>query len=284
MKKMNKLIAALCLALIACLAAPVLMPAGLSAPFTGHAAAAINKTRATMYNGKTLKLKVTGTSKTVKWSSSNTAVAKVDQTGLVTAKQVGKARITAKAGSKALTCDVTVKSPLTASPSKLTMDAGATKYVTLTYKLNGNLHLNKYDSSVLSCSLGNISKGKCTLTVKALRAGTETLTVTNSKTKDVAKIKVTVRKAGPSDPIVDVTAVTVAVGKTATVNVKWSDPGVPHMWYDDASVVSAEWGEWNGSGWPLYIKGVGKGAAKVWFTRGDDPSADILAEIKVTVK
>ena len=284
MKKTNKLIVAVCLALIACLAAPALMPAGLDAPFTGHAAAALNKTQATMYNGKTLKLKVTGTSKAVKWSSSNTAVAKVDQTGLVTAKKVGKTRITAKVGSKKLTCDVTVKSPLTASPSKLTMDVGQTKYVTLTYKLNGKLHLNKYDSSVLNCSLGKISRGKCILTIKALRAGTETLTVTNPRTKDVAKIKVTVRETKPTDSIVDRDKVTVAVGKTATVKVKWPYSGVPHVWCEDYTTVSCTWGEWNGSGWPLYIKGLSKGTAEVWFTRGDEPDEDILAEIKVTVK
>ena len=284
MNSTKKLIAALCLALIACLAAPVLMPAVLSAPFTGYAAEAINKTRATMYNGKTLKLKVTGTSKTVKWSSSNSAVAKVDQTGLVTAKQVGKVRITAKAGSKKLTCDVTVKSPLTASPSKLTLDAGATKYVTLTYKLKGSLHLDNYDSSVLDCSLGNTIKGKCTLTIKGVRAGTETLTVTNSKTRDVVKIKVTVRETTPTDPIVDRDKVTVSVGKTATVKVRWPYSGDPHFWCTEYDVVSCQWGEWDGSGWPLYIKGVGKGTADVWFTKGDDPSEDIVAEIKVTVK
>ena len=284
MKRTNKLIAALCLALIACLAVPALMPAGLDAPFTGHAAAALNKTRATMYNGKTLKLKVTGTTKAVRWSSSDTAVAKVDQTGLVTAKKVGSTRITAKVGTKKLTCDVTVKSPLTASPSKLTLDAGATKYVTLTYKLNGKLYLQKYNSSVLKCSFGKIVKGKCTLTVKALRAGTETLTVTNSKTRDTAKIKVTVRETTPTDPIVDRNKVTVSVGKTATVKVTWPYSGTPHMWYDDGSVVNCQWGEWNGSGWPLYIKGLSKGTADVWFTRGDDPSENIVAEIKVTVK
>lgn len=284
MKKTNKLIVAVCLALIACLAAPALMPAGLDAPFTGHAAAALNKTRETMYNGKTLKLKVTGTSKAVKWSSSNTAVAKVDQTGLVTAKKVGKTRITAKVGSKKLTCDVTVKSPLTASASKLTMDAGTTKSVTLTYKLDGKLYLKKYDSSVLNCSLGKISRGKCTLTIKAMRAGTVTLTVTNSKTTDAVKIKVTVREEKPTDSIVDRDKVTVAVGKTATVKVRWPYSGVPHMWCEDYAVVNCQWGEWDGSGWSLYIKGVGKGTADVWFTRGDDPTEDTVAEIKVTVK
>ena len=65
MKVTNKLLTALCLALIACLAAPALLP-GMNTPFTGFAAAALNRTKAAVYNGKTLKLKVTGTSKAVK--------------------------------------------------------------------------------------------------------------------------------------------------------------------------------------------------------------------------
>lgn len=285
MKKTNKLLVALCLALIACLAAPALLPAGLDAAFSARAAAAINKKKATIYNGKTLQLKVTGASKGVKWSSSNTKVAKVDQKGLVTAKKVGKATITAKVGGQKLTCTVTVKSSLKASATKLTLDVGATKTVTLSYKLGGKLSLKKYDSSVLNCSLGKISKGQCTLTIKTLRAGAQTLVVTNSKSSDVVKINVTVReKEQPTEPIVDRTDVTVGVGKTATVKVTWPYSGVPHMWFDDSSVVNCEFGTWSDNGWPLYIKGVGVGTANVWFTRGDDPGEDVMATIKVTVK
>lgn len=285
MKTANKLLTALCLALIACLAMPTLLPAGLNSPFDALAAARISKTRATVYNGKTLQLKVTGTSKSAKWSSSDATVAKVNQKGLVTAKKVGKATITAQIGKEKYSCMVTVKSPLSADARKLTLDVGATKYVTLTYRLSGKLALKKYDSSVLDCSLGKITKGKCTLAIKALRPGTQTLVVTNSKTKDTVKIQVTVRgQEEPTDSIVDKTRVTVAVGKTATVKVTWSYGGVPHMWFDDSSVVNCSWGDWDNDGWPLYIKGVGKGTATVWFTRGDDPAGEALATIKVTVE
>lgn len=284
MKTANKLLAALCLALVVCLTMPAVMPAGMN-PFTAQAAAAISKTRATLYNGKTLQLKVTGTSRTVKWSSSNSKVAKVNQNGLVTALKVGKATITAKVGGKNLTCKVMVKSPLSSDALKLNLDVGATKYVTLTYKLNGSLRLKKYDSSVLNCSLGRITAGKCTLTIKTLRPGTQTLVVTNSKTSDVVKIKVTVRqREEPTDPIVDKTSVTLGVGQTATVKVTWPYGGVPHMWFNDSSVVACKWGEWSDNGWPLYIEGVGKGTATVWFTQGDDETKDIVAKIKVTVK
>ena len=97
MKTANKLLAALCLALVVCLTMPAVMPAGMN-PFTAQAAAAISKTRATLYNGKTLQLKVKGTTRTVRWSSSDNKVAKVSQKGLVTALKVGKATITAKVG------------------------------------------------------------------------------------------------------------------------------------------------------------------------------------------
>lgn len=289
MKTANKLLAALCLALVACLALPAMMPVGTNNPFTAQAAAAINKTKATIYNGKTLQLKVKGTTRTVRWSSSDNKVAKVNQKGLVTALKVGKATITAKVGSRKLTCKVTVKSPLSADALKLNLDVGATKYVTLTYRLKGSLSLKKYDSSVLDCSLGRISAGKCTLTIKTLRPGTQTLVVRNSKTSDVVKIKVTVRQQEePTDPVVDKTSVTLGVGQTATVKVTWPYGGLPHFWYEwydvKERVFSYSWGEWNGTGWPVYIKGENKGKGKFWITKGNDSSETPVAVVKVTVK
>ena len=286
MKKINKLLVVLSLALIACLAIPALLPAGQGNPYSALASASLNKTRATLYNGKTLRLKVTGTSKSVKWSSSNSLVATVDQKGLVTARKVGKAMITAQVDGRKLTCAVTVKSPVSASPSSLTMDVGETKTVTIQNKLGGSgLSLEKYDSSVLQCDLGRLAGGKCTLTVRALRPGNQTLVVRNAKTGDAVQIRVAVREGqAPEDPIVDRTRVTVTVGKTATVRVTWPYSGVPHMWYDDSGVVSCSFGEWSDDGWPLYIKGVGKGSATVWFTKSSDSSETPLATIRVTVK
>jgi hypothetical protein len=69
----------------------------------------LNKTKATLYVGDTLKLKVSGTSKTVTWSSSNEKVAVVSAKGKVTAKNGGNATITAKVGEKKYTCKVNVK-------------------------------------------------------------------------------------------------------------------------------------------------------------------------------
>lgn len=71
----------------------------------------ISKTKATITKGDTLQLKITGTKKNVAWSSSKPSVAPVSNKGKVTAKNTGKATITAKVGGKKYTCKVTVKKP-----------------------------------------------------------------------------------------------------------------------------------------------------------------------------
>ncbi len=74
----------------------------------------LNRTEATLTEGESLTLTATvapdnATDKTVAWSSSNAAVATVDNNGVVTAVAEGTATITAKAGDKEATCVVTVE-------------------------------------------------------------------------------------------------------------------------------------------------------------------------------
>lgn len=71
----------------------------------------ISKNKATLKVGKKLKLKVKGDS-ALSWKSSDDYVAKVSDSGNVTAVGVGTAKITVKCESgKTYTCKVTVKSP-----------------------------------------------------------------------------------------------------------------------------------------------------------------------------
>lgn len=97
----------------------------------------INKTKSTIYVGKTTTLKVTGTSKKVTWSTSNSKVATVSK-GKVTGKKAGTATITAKAGTKKLTCKVTVKKKTVAvtsvmlNESSITLNAGETQKLVAT--------------------------------------------------------------------------------------------------------------------------------------------------------
>ena len=73
----------------------------------------INKAIITLETGKTTTLKISGTTKSVKWTTSNNKVATVSSKGLVTAKSAGTVNITATVNSKKYTCKVTVKSVLT---------------------------------------------------------------------------------------------------------------------------------------------------------------------------
>lgn len=70
----------------------------------------LNRKKATIYVGKTIKLKVKNKKgKKVKWISKNRKVATVSKKGRVKAKKVGKATIIAKVGNKKLKCKITVK-------------------------------------------------------------------------------------------------------------------------------------------------------------------------------
>ncbi len=74
----------------------------------------LNKKKATLKVKKTLSLKTTlkpsSSTDTLKWTSSDKKVAKVDKFGTVTAVKKGKATITVKTSSgKKATCKITVK-------------------------------------------------------------------------------------------------------------------------------------------------------------------------------
>ena len=74
------------------------------------AAVKINKNKITLTAGKSVTLKLKGTAKKARWSSSKKTVASVGaKTGKVTAKKAGTATITAKLSGKKYRCKVTVK-------------------------------------------------------------------------------------------------------------------------------------------------------------------------------
>ena len=77
----------------------------------------LDKTTASLRAGETVTLTATvnpddATDKTVTWTSSDQTIATVSN-GVVTAKKVGTATITAKAGSQTANCQITVESSCT---------------------------------------------------------------------------------------------------------------------------------------------------------------------------
>ena len=156
MKKRTRLLALLlCLIMMFTVAAPALFAPQAQAASTSSSKQTtikLNKTKASVYNGKTLKLKVSGTKKTVTWSTSNKAIATVSKKGVVTPKKPGTVKIKAQVAGKTLTCKVTVKSPLRVSKQELTIEKGKTAKIKVALHLDdGDVNCKIADRSITSC-------------------------------------------------------------------------------------------------------------------------------------
>lgn len=134
MKKLQRLTVLLSLTLTFALLIPQIPVVPNSTIETYAAMIKLNKKKATLYEGKTLQLKVSGTKKKVYWKSSNKKIATVSTKGKVIAKKKGTSTITAKIGKKKLTCKITVKK----KDSSFTYSADGYKLKYLYYKLGKN--------------------------------------------------------------------------------------------------------------------------------------------------
>lgn len=171
----------------------------------------LNKTKATIYAGGSVKLKVSGKISKAKWTTSNKKVATVNSKGKVTGKKAGKATITVKVGKKSYQCKVTVKAPYLNSTKK-TLKEGKT----FTLKITGTT-AQSWSSSNKSVAVVS-SKGKVT----AKKAGTATITCKGKNGKKYkCKITVTAKAIQPH---------THDYG-SGTITIKATDNSVGYMKY-----------------------------------------------------
>ena len=182
-------------------------------------AVAVNKTAVTLGVKETFTPTVTlspaGAKGSCSWSSSDSAIAKVDKTtGKITAVKAGKATVTVTTDNKLKkSITVTVKAaPVSVSLNKTSLTIGKGETFTLTAAPNsGTASYKKTWSSSDSKVAAVDASGK--ITAKA--AGTATITVKtfNGKTKTC---KVTV-KAAPSAVSLSKTSLTLGKGETFTL-------------------------------------------------------------------
>ena len=242
--------------------------------------------------GESRKLSATvkpsgATNKEVSWASSNESVATVDSNGNVKGLKEGSATITVttKDGSKTATCKVTVSKPVSTiavtgvslNKTSLSLTVGESQSLSATVSPS-----NASDKSVSwKSSDTSVATGDGSGNVKAVKAGTATITVTTKDGSKTATCKVTVSK-----PVSTIAVTGVSLNKTSlSLTVGESQSLSATVSPSNASDKSVSWKSSNtsvatvdGSG---NVKAVKAGTAKVTVTTKDGSKT---ATCNVTVK
>lgn len=157
----------------------------------------LSQTKMTLQAGDTLTLTVivspaNATDKTVTWKSSDTSVATVSSSGVVKAIKEGEATITATAGGKSATCQVTVKpnvvavTSVTLSASELSLKVGDSQTLTATVSPSNatdkNVTWKSSNTSVATVSSSGV--------VKATGVGNAVITATAGGKSATCQVKV----------------------------------------------------------------------------------------------
>ena len=168
----------------------------------------LNITNRTIYNGETIDLKATiapanASNKSIKWTSTDANIAKVDQNGKVVAgTKVGTATVTATSSNgKVAKCTVLVKAKpkdvlatgITLNVTDKTLNIGESVNITGTIKPDNTTNKNiSWTSS--NTNIATVSNGKVT----AKKAGSVTITAKTSNGK-AATCKITVKDNSTSN-------------------------------------------------------------------------------------
>ncbi len=151
----------------------------------------LNEKKITLSAGKSINLKVSGTDKTVKWSTSEKMVAVVSQKGKVTGKNAGTVIITAKVGKQNLQCRVTVKATLNKTKTiiakndyvKLSLKGAVAKSFKssnkkiATVSQNGKVVAKHKGRVIITVVDNNGKKYKCEITVENPSLNKKTVTL-----------------------------------------------------------------------------------------------------------
>ncbi|WP_458363707.1 Ig-like domain-containing protein [Clostridium felsineum] len=192
---------------------------------TNVSSVSLNKTADTLIVGDTNTLSATvapsnATNQAVNWTSSNNAIATVDNTGKVTAVSAGAATITVTTadGNKTSSCAVTVNNPVVAVTSVALNKTADTLTVGKTDTLSATVAPSNATNQVVNWTSSNnaIAIVNNTGKIAAVSAGTATITVTTADGNKTSSCAVTVNNpvAAVTSVALNKTADTLTVGKT----------------------------------------------------------------------
>lgn len=196
--------------------------------------AALSASKKSINTGASFSLSCKYVSPSSKWTVSNKNILSITKLNTnkytVTAKKAGTAYVKVNSGGKTVKCKVTVKNvkvkKVSLSKKSLSISVGQTETltpsITPTNATNKNVTWKSKNTKIATVS----SNG----TVKGIRAGTTTITVTTKDGKKTAKCTVTVTKPAATPTVIsgwEKKQYTVSVGQTFTVrynNSSISDP------------------------------------------------------------
>lgn len=156
------------------------------------------------------------TTDTIQWKSSNTSVATVNSSGVVTSKAAGTATITATCGSKSATCAVKVTVACTSvslNKTLLNFD-GIGSSQTLTVEKSPYNTTDVVNWSTSNASVATVSNGK----VISVGDGSCTITVTCGSKSATCSVKVTSR-VNYATMVLSTNRLTIATGNSASFKV-----------------------------------------------------------------
>jgi uncharacterized protein YjdB len=221
------------------------------------------------------------TGRPVTWGSSNTSVATVSQTGLVTGLALGSATITAtsegKSGTSAITVTPIPVATVTVSPANTTINAVQTTTFTATTKDgSGNVLTGRvitWSSSNTAVATINASTGLAT----GLSGGTATITATSEGKTGTANLTVNVSSVTVSPPNDTVVAGgTVALTATARDLTNAVIPNQVFTWTSNAPSVATV----SSSG---VVTGVAAGSAHITAAAGGKSDQATVTVLKAPV-
>lgn len=175
----------------------------------------ISKTSVTLVKGFSTTLKISGTSKEVKWSSQDKTIATVSSKGKVTAKKTGTTYIIAKVNNQTFKCKVTViLGKLTLSKTAAVLEKGKTMKVKVTMIGKHSIAASSSNKKIATTSWNNAkwNGNSIYLTIKGVSEGTAKIKVySKDYPKSVFKyitIKVKNSSSGNSNNKVNVEIIT----------------------------------------------------------------------------
>lgn len=157
-----------------------------------QAAVKLNQTSATICVGGRITLEVNGTSRPVRWSTSNKKVARVGSAGVVTGIRKGEATITAAVGTAKYKCRVVVNETYGAAVSAVTIKRETP--VMLTFTKDAVVSYKIQDPDICGAGWGSWNGNEIPLNLTPKKVGTTYITCTNGANSETVRIRVRVKK------------------------------------------------------------------------------------------